>query len=216
MDLLDQIERRLEQRGRGDRLRRANHDELRRRVVHTRVERTTTHLWGTPGCSLPGSLYHVIGEVAAVPCGLALFSNLTDDELTDDVIVEAVISATEVFPDREAVQLPMSLAELPPRASASRRRTAFIDGFCAAVVAPQARRRCFALALDVRVSSAFALRGRVRVIGLSLLGGLGGASGFWLPPVPSGAQLEKEERKDLEYLRRPHDNEARDAVRCYS
>ena len=29
----------------------------------------------------------------------------------------------------EAVQLPMSFAELPPRASASRRRTAFIDGF---------------------------------------------------------------------------------------
>lgn len=33
------------------------------------------------------------------------------------------------YAQAEAVQLPMSLAELPPRASASRRRTAFIDGF---------------------------------------------------------------------------------------
>jgi len=33
------------------------------------------------------------------------------------------------YAQAEAVQLPMSLAELPRRASASRRRTAFIDGF---------------------------------------------------------------------------------------
>ncbi len=34
--------------------------------------------------------------------GLALFGNLTDDELTDDVIIEALLGATDVFPDREA------------------------------------------------------------------------------------------------------------------
>lgn len=58
----------------------------------------------------PGVRYPAQKWLAARrPCGraksgLALFSNLTDDELTDDVIVEAVISATEVIPDRAAWQ----------------------------------------------------------------------------------------------------------------